>query len=1446
MLPSKTATAQTTSDYESMNEAVKLTPRPNSTSVGGTESLSGKWDFTLSTSDTPPTDGGETVTPDKTSYGNDGTLVNSPSVVTDPNEQAIDLVDNQYVTVGDASSLDFTEPGFTIQMRFKHNGDGPLFSKGNDQYAAGIWGGTVEFWTAGDGDWSFSLSGGGLTIGEWYTVTWVIGTSESTLYVDGQAVDTASTGISSLPHVDAAPEIGINTATGNQGSPVVDEFRAFDTTLTQTEVQNGFDLIPSSAVAWLPFNTVTSGTSPDESSVGNDATLYNSPSLVPGQYGQGIDLVDTASVSVEGDSELDLTSTGFTLQATVKYDGGDGLILDKGNSTSGTEQFGLGVYGGDLSFWLHDAAENWPSLDGSSALPIGEWHTVTVVVDGNEIRMYLDDTQIGSTSHSVSNLVSSTAALAVGGNALDISVKSTKIFDKALSDSEVSNGFSSIPSSALLWLTYNEIIDTTVKWQDESVPGQWAYNGYFDPEGEELAWYHADGEYGWYRRDFDVPTDMQDGRIKLRFDAVYSEAWIYLNGQEVIHHVGGYSPFEADVTDVVNTSDTNTLYVQVSQRSTANDVGWQNVTGGITRDVELVSLPEAYVGECYVTTDVQNGGDSATITVDMAVDNERSANLDSATLAVTVTDEDGQTVGTAGQELSSIAAGSSQSATLTVDITDPTLWNPEQPHLYTVDVELTAGGETEIVTERIGVREVQVEDNKLLLNNEPVKLRGMNWEEIHLSEHGHAVPEAITKKDARRLKEANINYIRTAHHPVSEAFLDACDELGIVVEEEAPMMFLGSNRLAGEDEDNNPNQLSDPYPDVIVRQVLEMIERDRNRTSVCIWSVANESHWFDVFGTIAQLVKEVDSTRPTIFNHDAYSAGDSWHDLYDIRSMHYPAFRAGSSISDTADLTDPVFYGEYAHTYCYNDAEIVTDPGLRDQWGILFEKIWEDVCNADSVAGAALWAGGDHLEQWGEYYWGLLDRNRRPRPEYWHVKKIYAPVKVTDTSWSADGSKATVTIENRHEFVNLSERTVEWQTGGVTQELSLNVPAGETTTRMLDVQEDEGTLIISHPEQEYTINQITVSPDPDAPVMPADVDAQTSSGNGTIEVTTSSFTLVVDENDGTIEFSPSDGSPIVVDGPELAVTPIQSEAGRDYDRTIDHRLSGRSVTNISVDGDTIVIDVTYDGAEGSFRITPVSFGLDIEYDFTLNAGINAREVGLVLPAASDMTTLSWQRNGLWDTYPSDHIGRKNGTATAFPSGSQPSNVGIDMQTGQPWKDDETTHGSNDFRSTKRNVYMASLTDGSGRGLQARSDGSQHVRAQVKSNVVDLLVLDRSISGTNANDWLDRHPVMNEDVTLESGANLQGSATFTLAGTIIAPIGDSSSPPSDIDGDGLYEDVDGDGQFTLDDVTHLFEYRNTPAVQNNPSNFNFDGRQNPTEVTLADVQALYERLQGTEQ
>ncbi|MFB6140555.1 MAG: LamG-like jellyroll fold domain-containing protein [Halosimplex sp.] len=1333
-----------------------LVPEPAESGSGGVASLDGTWDFALSGSEDPPSDSDRRVTPDRSGAGNDGTLGGDPPVVTDDSERALGLSGERFVAVGDADSLDFTSPGFTVSVTFRYDGDGPLFSKGGDQYSLGVWAGTLSFWTEGDGSWP-GVDAGDLTTGRWYTATVVVDEGEIRLYVDGTEVGSASHDASSLPSTDSPLHVGYDSGNDDYGSPVADSLRVHDTALSAAEVAADADAaeVPDSAVAWLPIDDATDGVTPDESGNGNDGTLSGDPPFVPGRYGSGLDLAGDGYVAVPSAESLAFTSPGFAVRATVRYDGGGGLVLDRGSSAvaGGTEQFGLGVYGGTPSFWFQTAGGDWPTVSGGS-LSTGEWHTLTAVVAADEARLYVDGSEVASTGHEADGLVGSDARFVVGGNDLDAAVKSASAFETALDAAQVADGFASPPASAVLWLPFNEIRDLGVEWRDESVPGQWAYDGYFVPDGAS-DWYPPEGQLGWYRREFDVPADWDGRRLRLRFDAVYSEARVYVNGTEVGEHVGGYTPFEVDVTDAVTAGESNTVAVGVSQSSKADDMAWQNVTGGIPRSVALLALPDRHLADLFVETDLAEGGSTATVTVDATVRNDGDAALDDGTVSVSLTDPDGDPVGSTDAAVPSLPAGESETVTVEFEIDEPRTWNPEQPRLHDLAAELSADGTTHRATERVGLRTVAVEGNSLLINGREVTLRGVNWEEIHLPEYGHAVPPAVTREDARRLKEANVNYVRTAHHPTSEAFLDACDELGIVVEVEAPHTFLGVHRSA-------------PSPEVVVQQTVEMVERDKNRPSVCIWSLANESSWYDVFETAARRVDEIDPTRPIIFNGAEYWPEAPYRDTYDFATHHYPAFRTGSSVDAYDDTDEPILFDEYGHLYCYNDSELVTDPGLRDEWGRLFEAVWERCRAGDSVAGAALWAGGDHLEQWGEYYWGMLDRDRRQRPEYWHVKTTYAPVQITDVEWRGKG-RVEVTVENRHEFVDLAERTVAVEAKGRTEERTLRAAPGESTTTAVVAGGRDVRITVTHPLG-YVINEMTLSPrDADAPETPSAGDPDATTTDAGIQLDAGGSLLSVDESDGTVAFESDDGDVLVDGAVDLALTPTQGLTGREYASAIDHRPAGRTVSDVSLTDDErgVAVDLSYDLATGTVTLRPLEGGLDVGYDFELAEAVSAREVGVALPATGSFESLSWERDGRLSTYPDDHVGRQRGTAEAFPDGTRPDSEAIDTRSGRPWKDDATSHGSNDFRSTKRNVRAATVSDGD-TGVHVLSDGSQHVRVSVESDRVDVLALDRSLSGTNADAWLNRHRVLDVDPALDAGETLSGSVTLGVVGGVPSP------------------------------------------------------------------------------
>ena len=1351
-------TASAAQEFDALEQSVRLTPRPDTTDVGGTRSLGGTWDFAMTTDSSAPSSPGDVAT-DASGSGNDGTLLNSPSIVSGQSGDAVDCAGSSYVEVGTSGSLDFTSPGFTFQITFQYSQDTVLFSKGNDQYGAGVYGNQLSFWTKGDGNWP-TAQGGSLTTGTWYTATFVVDSSELRIYLDGTQVGSTSHTASSVPSTSSPPHIAYNSGNGSNGMPVVDEFRVFDEALAASQIDGNIASDSASTVCWLTFDTLSSGTA-------------------------------------------------------------------------------------------------------------------------------------------------------------------------------------SFPSNS----------------RTEPVPGQWAYDGYFVPQSES-DWYPPSGERGWYRRTFSVPSGWENGQLKLRFGAVYSKAWVYLNGTQIATHVGGYTPFEVDIGDVVDPNSSNTLDVVVDQRSKADDLSWFNVTGGIVRDVELVSVPDVHLSETVVTPSLQGldgaptatdesgsgndgilvnspsivtgqsgsavdcagsgyveigttgsldfvepgfsfqvtfeysedtilfskgndqysagvyggqlsfwtygdgnwptvqGGslttgtwytatfvmdssamriyvdgtevastshsvatvpqvdspphiaydasdgttgtpvvdefrafDSAltaseisagfssvpedaacwltfdnvsaasrgTVTVDAYVTNGGGSSAD-GTVTVTLSDPSGTQAGSTQESLTGLAAGATTRVTTDIEVSSPQLWSPEHPELYTVDVSFDSGGTVETVSEQIGLREIDIDGSTMVLNGEPVELRGVNWEEMDLVSDGHAIAESKTRADAQMLKEANVNYIRTAHHPVSEAFLDECDKLGILIEEEAPFVFVGSRRPS-------------PYPATVRRAVAEMIARDRNRTCVCLWSIANESQWDPVFGTATELAVDMDPTRPVIFNAAEHFDGAAWLEYNDLAAHHYAEFRDGSTVDAYDQLGKPTTFDEFGHTYSYNDAELVTDPGLRYEWDRLFDYAWTEVRDGPDVAGAALWAGGDHIDggiseytpAYGEYLWGAVDRYRRERPEYWGMKKAYAPVQVTGVDWASDGSEVKITFENRHTFVDLSQRTVEYTSGSDSGTLSVSAPPqGGTDTVPVPVPGSSVSITVTHP-QGFTINEFDFSPSAPSPNTPTTGTSETFTDTGSAyELSTANFTISVDQSTGDTTVTNANGQTQVVGGPNLAISELQSSTGRNYDQPTDHTPTGRTVTGVSLaeSGSAVTVDLSYDVADGTVLMRPLAEGIEVEYDFTLSTNLSIREYGLSIPATTGHTDLSWVRDGYWSTYPSDHIGRTSGSATAFPSGSQPTNDGLVLDESSAWRHDETARGSNDFRSTKRNVYTGTVTNADGNGVRVHSNATKHVRCEYRGDTVDLLAIDESFSSSTPG-FLDRHAVRDQTPTFASGATLSGATTVSI-------------------------------------------------------------------------------------
>jgi beta-glucuronidase len=316
----------------------------------------------------------------------------------------------------------------------------------------------------------------------------------------------------------------------------------------------------------------------------------------------------------------------------------------------------------------------------------------------------------------------------------------------------------------------------------------------------------------WYQRTFIAPKPAKDARVFLRFSAADYAAEVHLNGKLLGRHRGGFTPFAFEVTRLLR-AGSNQITIGVDSARTDADVpppvtDWETY-GGITRSVTLVTVPETFVDDAWVRL-----GKDGRIHADVRLDGLNAAGRDVRVKIEGIGHVDGVT------DAKGIWRGS---MTPTRELER---WSPESPTLY--DVRVEAGND--VLRDRVGFRTIEVHGTQILLNGQPVFLRGIS---MHEEELGPNPVRAITPAAARALLTEikfglNGNFVRLAHYPHNEVTTRMADELGLLVWSEIPVYW----RVAWD----NPTTLAQ------TRQMLrENIVRDRNRASIVLWSVANET-----------------------------------------------------------------------------------------------------------------------------------------------------------------------------------------------------------------------------------------------------------------------------------------------------------------------------------------------------------------------------------------------------------------------------------------------------------------------------------------------------------------------------------------------------------------------------------------------------------------------------
>ena len=444
------------------------------------------------------------------------------------------------------------------------------------------------------------------------------------------------------------------------------------------------------------------------------------------------------------------------------------------------------------------------------------------------------------------------------------------------------------------------------------VPGDW------NTQDERLFFYEGTV---WLKRSFRYhqPTDR---RTLLYFGAVNYDAHVYVNGQEAGHHVGGFTPFNFDVTELLADGE-NTVIVKVDNKRHAEAVptqifDWWNY-GGITRDVLLVSVSPTYVENYQLSLDKGAAARRGLRQINF------KARLNRAVAGQTVTLRIPELK--VNEQVETAADGT---ALVTLKAKNLQLWSPDSPKRYRVEVGLG----DEVIADSIGFRTIETRGKQILLNGQPIFLKGISMHEEKPNGGGRANSTADAHTLLSWAKELGCNFVRLAHYPHNEYAVREAERMGMLVWSEIPVYWT----IAWDNAQTYENAR---------RQLTDMISRDQNRANVIIWSIANEtphSAARDRFlGNLARHARSLDDTRLISMAMEVTSASNYTNRLQDNMN----------------EYVDVVSFNQYVGWYRdVNDASKMT-------WEIPYDK---PVIISEFGGGAKYGLHGPKNQRWTEEF----------------------------------------------------------------------------------------------------------------------------------------------------------------------------------------------------------------------------------------------------------------------------------------------------------------------------------------------------------------------------------------------------------------------------------------------------------------------------------------------
>lgn len=553
-------------------------------------------------------------------------------------------------------------------------------------------------------------------------------------------------------------------------------------------------------------------------------------------------------------------------------------------------------------------------------------------------------------------------------------------------------------------------------WRNLDLPHDWSIEGKVNPKNPTggAGGYFPAG-IGWYRKTFSVPTEWKGKKVSIYFEGVYMNSEVFINGKSLGVYAYGYSSFSYDLSAHLDFGKENVIAVRVDNSQHLNSRWYSG--SGIYRHVWVTVTDQVHVAHWGVAiTTPEVSSKKATVQVKTLVKNEtdtpQSLALDTKILA-------GNSKSVAGNQIKvELPANSEKEVSQLIKVSNPRLWTPETPNLYVAQTQVLKDNKVIDDTKtNFGIRSIEFTAEKgFLLNGKAVKINGGN---VH-HDNGCLGAAAFDRAEERKvelLKAGGFNAVRTSHNPPSEAFLDACDRLGLLVIDEA---------FDGWRTEKNKHDYASYFDDWWRRDLEAMVLRDRNHPSIILWSIGNEiierkeKEAVETAKMLANAIKEIDPTRPVT------SAMTTWDEeweifdplmaVHDVCGYNYQLHRA---TSDHQRVPSRIIL----HTESYPRDAFANWKLVSDHNYIIGDFVWTAIDYlGESGIGRWYYSGetpGEHWENdffpWHGAYCGDIDLIgwRKPISHYRSLlyndtEKLYMavrepapePLEIKETLWS--------------------------------------------------------------------------------------------------------------------------------------------------------------------------------------------------------------------------------------------------------------------------------------------------------------------------------------------------------------------------------------------------------------------------------------------------------------